>query len=182
MLDFLRLIGFNWTCAGIEFIGVIELNCCLYFMNGLVIVLFSGLCLVPEDKEIAGRPSIFGESTVLEFAAESSPSISCSLATIISFSSKSLTISCPFSAFLTFVLENWKALRDFFPFSPTLAVLNMLFLTSTEVSGVAKCTPLFLLIFILILALTPSLGDGRLYSENFLVFMLDYFFFSLLAD
>ena len=58
----------------------------------------------------------------------------------------------------------------------------MLFLTSTEVSGVAKCTPLFLFMFILKLALTPSLGDGKLYSENFLVFMLDYCFFSMAAD
>ena len=175
-------MGFNWTCVGFEFIGVIEFKCYLYFMNGLVIVLFSGLCLVPEDMEIAGSPSVFGESTVLEFAAKSSPSISCSLATTTSFSSESLTISCPFAGFLTFVVENWKALRDFFPLSPTLTVLNILFLTSTEVSGVAKCTPLFRFMFILKLALTPSLGDGKLYSGNFLVFMLDYCFFSLVAD
>merc|ERR1719273_913867 len=88
--------------------------------------------------EIAGSPSVFGESTALEFAAKSSPSIIYSFATIRSFSSESLTSSCPFAAFLTFVVENWKALRDFFPFSPTLTVLNILFLTSTEVSGVAK--------------------------------------------
>ena len=75
------------------------------------------------------------------------------------------------------MVENWKAFRDFFPFSPTLTVLNMLFLISTEVSGVAKCTILFLFVFIRILAFIPSLGGGKLYSENFLVFMLDYFFY-----
>ena len=99
MLDLRRLMGFNWTCAGFGFIGVIEFNCCLYFMNGLVIVLISGLCLVLEDMEIAGSPYVFGESTVLEFAAKSSPSISCSLATMTGFSSESLTRSCPFVAF-----------------------------------------------------------------------------------